>query len=732
MAASPAYELLDSRLQRWIHKQGWPTLREVQEKAIGPILGADRDVIIAAPTAGGKTEAAFLPICSKLASQSPAGGFRALCVIPLKALINDQFRRLEDLCAAAELTVHRWHGDVGHTAKRRVREHPSGVLLITPESLESIFVNHGTAAPGMFGGLEFVVVDELHAFLGTERGRHLQSLLHRVERLQTRAVPRVALSATLGDMKGAARFLRHDGKLAYEIVRPEDASSGLKLRLHGYVAVTSGDDESGGPPERHVEQIARHIFNNLRGHSNLVFTNRRTDTEQYADVLRQMSERENVPNEFWPHHGSLSRQLREQVEDRLQDTRPATAVCTTTLELGIDVGAVSSIAQIGNPPSVAGLRQRLGRSGRRGGPAILRIYIGEEELTQRHHPEDSLRLELVQSVAVVNLLLERWYEPPRPGELHLSTLIHQTLSLIAEKGGVRAIAAYQILCGQGPFRGVTEGDFVEVLRSMGSAELLSETHDGVLVLGPAGERIVNHYDFYAVFWSPAEYRLLHEGKVLGTLPVRFPLVAETFLIFAGRRWEVVRVDAEKRTVDLRPAKGGKVPRFFGDGGSVHDRVREEMRNVYLSEDVPTFLDAQARSLLSEGRENFRRLDLARRSLVEWGREVVFFPWRGDRVLNTVTRLLASEGMRVSRGSVSITLAGQTAASAMAVLRRLSEGEQWDPVELADTVANKETNKFDCYLPPNLLARDYAVREFDMTGALESIRRALSVSPPLVA
>jgi ATP-dependent Lhr-like helicase len=444
-----------------------------------------------------------------------------------------------------------------------------------------------------------------------------------------------------------------------------------------------------------------------------------------------MSERENVPNEFWPHHGSLSRQLREEVEDKLQGTRPATAVCTTTLELGIDVGAVSSIAQIGNPPSVAGLRQRLGRSGRRGGPAVLRIYISEEELTPRHHAEDSLRVELVQSVAVVNLLLQRWYEPPPPGELHLSTLIHQTLSLIAEKGGVRANAAYQILCEQGPFRGVTEGDFVDILRSMGSAELLSGTHDGVLVLGVVGERIVNRYDFYAVFWTPAEYRLLHQGKVLGSLPVRFPLVVGTFLIFAGRRWEIVRVDAEKRAVDLSPAKGGKVPRFFGDGGSVHDRVREEMRSVYLSGDVPTFLDAQARSLLMEGRENFRRLDLARQSLVEWGREVVFFPWRGDRVLNTLTRLLVAEGMRASRGSVSITLAGQTAASAKDVLRRLSEGDERDAIELANTVENKETNKFDCYLPPSLLDRDYAVREFDMPGVLESLRRVLTVCPPLV-
>ena len=238
---SRAFERLHPRMQRWVHDQGWLNLHDAQEQAIGPILAGSTDVIIAAATAAGKTEAAFLPILSSLASiaeselaierdswtahdpwaepeAAPASGVQVLCLSPLKALINDQFNRLEQLCERVEVPVHRWHGDVAASAKKRLLDNPSGVLLITPESLEATFVNRGTQIPGLFAGLRYIVIDELHSFIASPRGAQLQSLMNRVDLAIRRRPPRIGLSATLGDMAIASNFLRPTQPEGVEVI----------------------------------------------------------------------------------------------------------------------------------------------------------------------------------------------------------------------------------------------------------------------------------------------------------------------------------------------------------------------------------------------------------------------------------------------------------------------------------------------------------------------------------
>ena len=311
------------------------------------------------------------------------------------------------------------------------------------------------------------------------------------------------------------------------------------------------------------------------------------EVELFADLLRRVSERANLTNEFWPHHGSLAREIREAAEEKLRSSRPATVIATTTLELGIDIGAVDSIAQIGPPISVSSLTQRLGRSGRKpGAPSVIRIYVREQEISPRTPTNDQLRVSLVQTVAMIRLLLQRWVENPPPASLHLSTLVQQVLSLIAQHGGFRAPEAYLSLCSSGPFASVSRSDFAQLLRDMASHELITQTHDGTIVLDLPGERLVNHYDFYAAFTTPDEWRLIAGSRLLGTLPITSPLVVRSFLIFAGRRWRIVRIDEGRREVGLQHAPGGLVPRFDGHGALIHDRVREEMLRVYMDKDVP--------------------------------------------------------------------------------------------------------------------------------------------------
>jgi ATP-dependent helicase Lhr and Lhr-like helicase len=728
---SAAFERLHEGVRQWIWDEGWTELRDIQERAINPILAADRDVIIAAATAGGKTEAAFLPIVSTVVNDARAA-IRVLYISPLKALINDQFDRLDRLCEKLEIPVHRWHGDVSSSAKRQVLSEPSGILLITPESLEAMFVLRGTAISRLFARLDFVVIDELHAFIGSERGQQLQSQLSRLEVVLRRRIPRVALSATLGDMDLAARFLRPDQKLPCEILVSTESRQEVRLQIRGYEVtppeVSQQRDGAGVDPfdDAAVPLISAHLYQVLRGKDNLIFANSRRNVEIYADFLRQLCEKNAVPNEFWPHHGSLSKELREHAESALKDTAtPASVVCTTTLEMGIDIGTVATIAQVGAPPSVAGMRQRLGRSGRRGESSVIRIYIDEPQLEPDSPPADELRTELVQSIAMAQLLMLNWCEPPNTGALHLSTLAQQTLSLIAQYGGARAAEAWRVLCKDGAFTDVTSEIFAQLLRQLGSRDLVMQSNDGTLLLGVKGERIVNHYSFYTAFVTAEEYHLVSRGHELGTLPITHPLSNDSYIIFAGQRWRVMSVDIERRIVDLEPSPAGRAPRFSGSGADVHERVRQQMRAVLESSEVLPFLDMPAQALLNQARAAYRKFELERTPIIEYNGKVALFVWCGDRVTDTLLIQLADRGLAVERDGVAIIVNASSGPEVAAHVNALAAQGAADAVELAQTVRNKLIEKYHVFMGDELLSLDYAASRLDAEGAWHAAVRLTS-------
>lgn len=727
-AASSAFTRLAEPIRRWIYQQQWSGLRDIQEQSVAPVLAGDTDVIISSGTASGKTEAAFVPIASALASDE-AGGIAVLCVSPLKALINDQARRLEPLFESIQLPVHRWHGDVGQATRRDVLGGKGGVLLITPESLEAFFVLRGHQVPQLFAGLRYVVVDEFHAFIGSERGMQLQSLLHRMETAVRRRIPRIALSATLGDLDAACELLRPGaGPRVSRIVSDKNRSE-VQLQVRGYSVSPEGDELDDDEPDTGSDRLEGDLFRVLRGGRHLVFANRRGDVEHFADVLRRRCEALRVPNEFWPHHGSLEKGLREDAETALRTPgRPASVIATTTLELGIDVGAVESIAQIGTPPSVASMRQRLGRAGRRGSPAILRVYIREPSIRAHTPPHGRLRMPLVQTVAMVRLLAQRWYEPPAMGALHLSTLVQQVLSLLAQHGEATAEQTFKLLCQAGPFRAVDAPTFLALLRDLGRAELVTQIHTGALVLGGVGERLVNQYDFYAAFTSPEEYRLEAGSRTLGTLPITYPVTVDLTLVFAGRRWKVTDVDDEQKVISVVPAGGGRPPSFGGSAAAVHDRVRQEMRAVYLSDDTPPFLDPEAQSLLAQGRTEFRRLELHERSMIPWESGTLWFPWIGDRVLGTLQLQLASCGIPANAEGAALVIGAFAPDELRVVLRRLASAGPADGRILAESVANKHVEKHHVWLSDPLLAADYASGRLDVAGALAAVRTECGLAP----
>jgi ATP-dependent Lhr-like helicase len=734
-------ERLDERIQRWVWQKGWTGLRDAQEAAIPVLLEGQQDVVIAAATASGKTEAAFLPILSKLLSSGEEMGV-ALYISPLKALINDQWGRLDQLCEELGIPVVPWHGDITATRKRNFLKRPQGVLLITPESLEAQFVLRGHELKRYFGELQYVVVDELHAFIGSDRGKQLQSLMRRIECVIDRRVPRVGLSATLGDPNLAASFLRPEGPLP-QIIQSKSASQELLVQLRGYlieaahrsglegevVSPHEGLLQSGEAAEiKAYESMADHLFKSLRGSNNLLFPNSRNRVEYFSDLLRRRCEREGIPNEFWPHHGSLSREIREDTEAALKaGNRPATAICTTTLELGIDIGAVKSVAQIGPPPSVASLRQRLGRSGRRmGEPAILRAYVPENEVSADSSLSDRLRESLVQSAACIRLLLGEWFEPPQQSGMHLSTLVQQVLSMIAERGGILATDISRILMIHGPFADLRASDLAALLRELGRLELLVQDSSGALLLGPVGERAVSHYDFYAAFASREEWQIVQNGRGLGTLPIDSPVYEGMCIIFGGRRWKILSVCNEPAVLTVAPDPSGRPPIFDSGRPMVHEHVREEMRRI-LEEDADLgFLDPVAKRLLDEARQFYREAHLAERLTIEDNKAVLFLPWAGDLAQNALVLLLRALGLETgSNDGIVVRCEGWDLDRLSDACSDIVNMDAVDHLEMLKDVENLGQSKWDWALPRELLVQSYASMHLDIAGAKRIAQRVVA-------
>lgn len=712
MSESQGFYRLHEGARRWVWKQNWTSLRDIQERAIDPILNADCDVIISASTAAGKTEAAFLPACSRIAELS-LQGVGILYISPLKALINDQYRRLSSLCSILDIPITPWHGDVVQSLKNKQRKKPNGVLLITPESLESLMLNQSGWCSQAFETLNYTIIDEFHAFVGTERGCQLQSLMHRLEFLLQRTIPRIALSATLGDMEQIANHLRPNKKLPCVIIESTTSRSDLKIQLRGYIDPA---DASEGLPSA-FDVITNDLYKILRGKSHLVFANSRGRTEELAAALSDRCEHNGVPNEFYPHHGSLSKEIREGLEVRLQKEKlPTTAVCTMTLELGIDIGSVDSIAQVTAPHSVASLRQRLGRSGRRGEAAVLRLFIPEIEITAKSHLLDRLRLETIQCIAMINLLLNKWYEPAPINQYHFSTLVQQCLSVIGQYGGVRAHQLWVLLCETGPFSLVDKTVFAAFLRALGEKELITQTQDGQIVLGYKGERLVGHYTFYTAFNTPDEYRLECDGRVLGMIPIDKPLVIGQLVIFAGKRWEVRHVNAEKKLISLKHAKGGRAPKFGGNGQMVHDIVRREMFNVYKRKTMPVYLDSAAKSIFTEGVECFHALGLDKNNVLQIDNMIHVIPWLGDQVTNTITTLFRAKGLMADCYSGVIEISNSSIEDFYQAVDTLLKEPKPTPLELATNIPDTIIEKHDPILPKKIRDIGYGAKSFDVSSA----------------
>jgi ATP-dependent helicase Lhr and Lhr-like helicase len=719
---SSAFARLHPKIQEAIWNEHWAELRPLQVEAIAAIFDSNDHLILAAATAAGKTEAAFLPILSQLVTKA-SDSVQALYISPLKALINDQFRRLEDLCRYADIPVHRWHGDVSAVDKQRLRKAPSGVLLITPESLESQFINYSSYVRRMYAHLEFVVIDELHAFLEDVRGVHLRSLLARLS-ISAGANPRrLGLSATIGDFGPARLFLSPDSPSAVRILLDRDETKEVRVGLKSYVEPARAGERAAEPtndettPDAGLSAIAMDIGQRFHRDCNLIFCNSRRQTELLSDRLRQIAERERWSrNPFLLHHSSLSRELREDAERELKSGEPVSVICTSTLEMGIDIGAVRAIGQVGAPSTVTSLVQRLGRSGRHEGePQILRVYTLDEEVTEHSSLNDRLFPQLIRAIALLELNRERWLEPPQYDRLHLSTCVHQVLSVLRQTGGATAVHLHDVLCLRGAFRGIGRAQFADLLRGLAGKELIEQIPTGELILAPTGERIVESRDFYAAFASRIEYRIEYNGQPIGVLPKdNIPAQGE-FLLLGGRRWRVEVIDHSSKRVAVISAKGWKQPRFGGGIGGLHPVITQRMKHVLIEETGYPYLNTAAIEMLDRGRQTFHRAGLDARDTVVSFSGIEWFPWQGSRVLLSLELCAKADDLKVERDDLCLRYQKLSAADFADHRKRIASGK-FVSEQLVALVRDLHRDRFDEYVPQDLLQHAFVAEVLDLDNA----------------
>jgi len=706
--------LLHPVIQHELYRMQWSKLRQIQVDAIFAIKDSTEHLIISAATASGKTEAAFLPILSEMIPRQEKG-LGALYVGPLKALINDQFRRLEELCEAAEIPVFKWHGDVGGAQKRRFLSEPSGVLLITPESIESLFINHSSQLASLFRSLPFIVIDEIHAFIGTERGMHLKSLLARITQISSIKPRIVGLSATLGDLPSTQRWLSPRDPESVRIICDQGGEKDISFLVKGYLFGTASDTEEKEDPA--LIKLSEDVISHFYGKNSLIFINSRSNLELYTDRVNKTLKEAKLPSYFRIHHGSLSKSEREETEMALKSGQPTATFCSSTLELGIDVGDVSRVGQIGAPWSVHSLCQRLGRSGRREGAASVMIMF----IPQWHRKEmdlvDQLYPSLLRALALFELMLDGWCEPQKTDLLHYSTLVQQILSTITERGGAEAITLYSTLVEKGAFTWVTRSEFISLLRSMAEADLIEQESRGLLVLGLQGERIVHRMDFYACFQTELEIKVIWNGKQIGSIAPTFGMESLKYLILAGQRWEVLTVDLEKREILVRPSSGGKVPYFSSSGESeIHRNVHKRMHDLLLSDEIPVYLDTVGKELLISARSVARSTDVLEFDLIPVSNGTFWFPWAGSAALRTLRILGSCYGdFDVVERDIALFFNG---AAPDEVMRFYTDLLSSCPpkTEIAQKYGDLIREKYDRYVPESLLITGFAEKYIDTAVA----------------
>lgn len=548
-----AFDQLHPSVQHHVvNSLGWRSLRPLQERAIGPVL-AGKNCLLLAPTAGGKTEAAVLPILSRMLSEN-WHGLSVLYVCPIRALLNNLESRLSFYAGLVGRTCGLWHGDVAQAVKSRTLAEPPDILLTTPESLEALLISRRTDRFFFFGSVRAIVIDEIHAFAGDDRGWHLLAVLERIRHITKLDMQRVGLSATVGNPEKLLHWFAGASTRESVIVAPPDApvaEADVEIDFVGNL------------------QNAAWVLKLLhRGEKRLVFCDSRARTEELATYLRS----EGVPT--FVSHSSLSTEQRRDAEAAFREARDCVIVATSTLELGIDVGDLDRVIQLDAPGTVASFLQRLGRTGRRADSRRNCLFLATS------------RAALLQASALVQLWREGYVEPLAPPPKPLHVIAQQLMTLVLQQGGIGRREWREWFLNLLPSMDLTEEDVEAVLTYMLSRQILAQD-GGVLGMGPEGERLYGGKNFMAllsVFDTPPVFTVFCGPRDLGTVhPLSFkrPDGEPAVLSLGGRAWQVTHVDYTHKTAQVVPSEHFGRSRWLGESQPLSYQMCQAIRQTLL-------------------------------------------------------------------------------------------------------------------------------------------------------
>lgn len=720
MKADELFDRFPPYIQNFIYENEWTELREVQLAAADSLFFSENNLLLCSSTASGKTEAVFFPILTML-EENPSQSISVLYISPLKSLINDQFYRLDKLLEESGIPLTHWHGDVAASHKKKLLENPCGILQITPESLESMLINRSNDIVRLFGDLRFVILDEIHTLIGSDRGSQILCQLARIGHLIGKQPRRIALSATIGDTDAVSAWLAQGSGRDTDTPILTPPMLHWRLGLEHFYIQDPRFDQTGAYTGEAVKAVYdagfEYMYDCVKGEKALVFSNSREETEYLTATMRQIAKRRGEQDRFLIHHGNLSASLREEAEYQMKESEEPFVTCATvTMELGIDIGRLKRVLQYEAPTTISGFLQRLGRSGRRQEPPEMMMVFREEEPLPNASLPELLPWGLLRGIAIVQLYIEeRFIEPPRIRHMPMSLLFHQTLSFLSAHGETTAKELADSILTLPPFLQVSKEDYRELLVSMVNCEYLELTEEGGLIVGLEGEKLLRSFKFYAVFKDSEDFTVRHGSDEIGTITTP-PPVGDRFAL-AGRVWEVEEVDSAKRLLYVHAVEGKMEVSWPGDYGEIHTRILERMRCILEEETIYPYLGENAKARLLAARTVAKNTGLLHRSILSLGGVTkCWFPWLGSRSFRTLVRYLKKHAQLFGISQISydgchyITFRLEQGSEAELISKMKSVCLE-NGILCEELVFASETpimDKFDAYIPSSLLKKAYAL------------------------
>jgi ATP-dependent Lhr-like helicase len=696
-----AYDMLSVPIRKYIRDKKWAGLRPIQEAAIQKIMTTDTNYVLISRTASGKTEAAFLPILSKVNFKEQ--GVKVLYISPLIALINDQFVRVEQLCAYLDVPVTKWHGEASKGQKDRLIKDPAGIMLITPESIEAMFVNKPHNVRHLFSNLEYVVIDEIHSFLGSDRGVQLQSLLNRLQKVNHKKFSIVGLSATVSDANQYIELKDFLGTSENTKIIRDNTPKPINAVFKYFP----------GTVEELPLDLLKDLYVRTRESKVLIFPNARGRVEEVAVKLKQISDKVGGHKNYFAHHSSVDKEVREYVEFFAKNStlQNFAISCTSTLELGIDIGNVDEVVQIDATHSIASLIQRVGRSGRREGKASNLFLYATGEWS------------LLQSLACWLLYKEQYIEPISVNKKPYDVLVHQILSIVKGRSGITLRELLEDLAGNSTFKDITEEEMEEIIDHLRKIDFL-EKLENEYIIGIEGEKVVNTKDFYSLFHTPTFFKVGSHGVKIGELPLSPQIRENENIYLSAKIWKIIDIDYQAKKIEVIPAKDGKKPKFLGNGADTAHKIRQKMLEIIISKEEFDFLDKGGQEIVNMLRKEFSIFEISRpetdRPLLLSNEKLTFYPFASSKINRTLSFImdLLKIDNQLDKEEISFEIE-HSQSDFVSIMKNINwESMNLDKVmgDMAEDIPKMlDFSKWGIYLPAQYQAELLKTRYFDFEG-----------------